>query len=50
MHRLTAALVCALTAIAALAAPAPRPRPWSIGWEKPIDPRATAASTAPATS
>src|SRR5262249_33981790 len=36
MHRLTVLLPCILTA--ALAAPAPAPRPWLSGWDRPLDP------------
>jgi regulation of enolase protein 1 (concanavalin A-like superfamily) len=39
MHRLAALFVCALLAVAAVAAPAPfRPSgPWFSGWDKPVD-------------
>jgi regulation of enolase protein 1 (concanavalin A-like superfamily) len=39
MHRVGAASLCALIAVTALGAPAPWPKPWVDGWEKPVNPR-----------
>jgi hypothetical protein len=38
MNRLAAMLLGALLAAAVMAAPAPPPRPWVTGWDKPVDP------------
>jgi regulation of enolase protein 1 (concanavalin A-like superfamily) len=40
MHRLAVALLPgALAAVTAWAAPAPQPRCWVVGWDRPVDPR-----------
>jgi regulation of enolase protein 1 (concanavalin A-like superfamily) len=38
MTRLTAVLLAALLTFTVTAAPAPEPKPWVTGWDKPIDP------------
>ena len=37
MTRLAAVLLGAVAALAALGAPAPKPRPWVAGWDRPND-------------
>jgi hypothetical protein len=38
VYRLAVAVLCALAPLGLLAAPAPKPRPWFTGWDKPVDP------------
>ena len=37
MQRLAAILMSAVLAVAVWAAPAPTPRHWIVGWDKPVD-------------